>query len=258
MFKAAAAGQAGRAGVFAALLARAGMEGPHLPFEGKAGWCDHVALNRFALDSMGGDVTEFKIMDTQIKTRPSSGETSAAILAAEKIAPLKNINEVQQVIVETFRYALDIAGTGEHRWNPDRESADGSIPYCTAVALMDGTVTPRSYNDAHLGNTTLHALMQKIKVIENHEFTLAFERLPVEHRTRVTVVTDSGERLVGEAGGDQDDLSAPKSDAQIEDKFRGLCEEVLGAKQVNAILERLWNLEQVANVAEIPHAFVIA
>ena len=45
MFKAAAAGQAGRAGVFAALLARAGMEGPHLPFEGKAGWCDHVARN---------------------------------------------------------------------------------------------------------------------------------------------------------------------------------------------------------------------
>jgi 2-methylcitrate dehydratase len=36
MFKSVAAGQAGRAGVFAAMLARAGMEGPHLPFEGKA------------------------------------------------------------------------------------------------------------------------------------------------------------------------------------------------------------------------------
>jgi len=38
-----AAGQAGRAAVFAAMLARIGIEGPHLPFEGKSGWCEHVA-----------------------------------------------------------------------------------------------------------------------------------------------------------------------------------------------------------------------
>ena len=66
----------------------------------------------------------------------------------------------------------------------------------------------------------------------------------MEHRTRVTVVTSSGERLVGETGGDQDDLAAPKSDAQIEEKFRGLTEDVLGAKRVNAILDRLWHLER--------------
>ena len=151
-----------------------------------------------------------------------------------------------------------VLGAAEHRWNPDRESADGSIPYVTAVALMDGTVTPRSYNDARLWNPELRALMQKVEVVENPEFTAAFERLPIEHRTRVTVVMHSGERLVGEAGGDQDDLSAPKSDAQIEEKFRGLTGDVLGAKQVNAILERLWSLEEIANVAEIPQAFVLA
>src|ERR1043165_4612886 len=43
MWKAVAAGQAGRGGVFAALLADAGMKGPHTPFEGKDGWVNHVA-----------------------------------------------------------------------------------------------------------------------------------------------------------------------------------------------------------------------
>ena len=74
----------------------------------------------------------------------------------------------------------------------------------------------------------------------------------------MTVVTASGERLVGETGGDEDDLATPKSDAQIEKKFRGLAEDVLGAKQVNAILDRLWHLEELGNVAEIPPAFVLA
>ena len=106
MFKAAAPGQAGRAGVFAALLARAGMEGPHLPFEGKAGWCDHVAGNRFALDTMGGNGTPYSIMDTRIKIRPAAGPAIASILAAEKIAPLR-INDVEQVTVELHKMALE-------------------------------------------------------------------------------------------------------------------------------------------------------
>ena len=77
-------------------------------------------------------------------------------------------------------------------------------------------------------------------------------RLPVEHRTRVTVVTNSGERFIGETGGDEDDLAAPKSDAQIEQKFRALSEDVLGTKRVNIVLDRLWYLEDLGNVAEIP------
>ena len=80
----------------------------------------------------------------------------------------------------------------------------------------------------------------------------------MEHRSRVTVVTHSGERLVGEAGGDQDDLASPKSDKQIEEKFRGLTEDYLGAQQVTAILDRLWHLDEVRNVAEIPPTFVFA
>jgi len=58
--------------------------------------------------------------------------------------------------------------------------------------------------------------------------------------------------LIGEAGGDADDLAAPKSDAQISEKFRTLSADYLGAMQANFILERLWNLERMADVAEIP------
>ena len=256
-WKTAASGQAGRAGVFAALLARAGMEGPHLPFEGKAGWCEHVARKHFTLNTLGGNGTPFRIPDTLIKTRASTGGTISSILAAEKVAPLKNIKEVKQVTVEVYKKALD-GGIGEHRRNPQsRESAERSNPYVVAATLMDGTVTLRSFNDTHLWNPELRALMQKIKVVENEKFTKAYERLPQEHRTRVIVVTSGGERLVGEAGGDQDDMSMPKSKAQIEEKFRALTEDVLGANRVNAILDHLRHLEELGNVAEIPPAFVI-
>ena len=257
MWKVTASGQAGRAGVFAALLARAGMEGPHLPFEGKSGWFDHVALERFPLKLMGGNGTPFKIKDTSIKLRPSVGVGIPSILAAEKLAPLKNINDVKAITVEVYKRAFDEIGADKHHWHPDsKETADHSAAFLVAVTLIDGMVTPRSFNDAHLHNPELHALMQKIRVIENPEFTQAYGRIPVQQRARVTVEMNNGERRMAEPEGSLDDLASPKTNDQISEKFRGLTEDVLGRKRVDALLDRLWHLEDIENVAEIPAAFV--
>jgi 2-methylcitrate dehydratase len=260
MWKAVAAGQSGRAGVFAALLARAGMKGPHTPFEGDAGWCNHVAGKSFSLDTLGGRGTPFKINDTLIKPRASCATTISSILAAEKAAAaLAAVEQIEKVTVEVYERAKVGMGTGAHHWNPDsRETADHSIPYVVAAALIDKHVGPTSFNDARLWSPELRALLPKIEVVTNDEFTEAYEHHPVRHCTRVTVALRSGERLVGEAGGDKGDLSQPKSDAEIEDKFRGLAEGVLGAKRVDAALDALWNLERMPDVAEIPRLLVFA
>ncbi len=256
MWKTAAAGQAGGAGVFAAILARAGMEGPDLPFEGTGAWCDHVAHGRFSLDTMGGNAIPFKIEQTLIKLRPCCAATISPLLAAEKIAAsVGTIRNVQQVTVEVGEKAKVGMGTGAHHWRPDsRETADHSIPYVTAAALMDGTVTPRSFDDAHLSNPLLRALMEKITVVSNDDFTRAYEQ---QQRSRITVLTTDGERYTGESWGGSGDLSAQPSDAQIGEKFSNLAEEYLGPKRVDAILDRLWHLEDENNIAALPPAFVL-
>ena len=132
-------------------------------------------------------------------------------------------------------------------------------------------MTVRSFSARDLTNPQVRELMEKIEVVENEAFTKAFnlkvartdesltayERLPREHRTRVTVVTHSGDRITDESGGDVDDLSVQKNDAQIEAKFRSQTEDLLGAKQVDAILDRLWNLESLRDTAAIAPLFVL-
>ena len=258
MYKSAASGHAGRAGVFAAQLARVGMEGPHLPFEGKAGWCDHVARARFVFDVMGGKGAPFKILDTRLKNRPAEANAIAPILAAEKLAVLKDPENVEQITVEVFEHALDRAGTGDHHWNPEsRETADHSIPYVVAAALLFGRVTQRSFSEIHLWNPALRGLLPKIRVIENKEFTKAYEKLPVEHRTRITIVMKNGQKLMAETGGDEDDHAREMSDEKVMEKFREFTEDYLGAKQVKRILDRLWHLEEQEKVAAIASDFVL-
>ena len=260
MWKAVAAGQAGRAGVFAALLAQAGMKGPHAPFEGKAGWCNHVARKSFALAPFGGRGTPFKIGDTLIKPRASCATTISSILAAEKAgAAIPDVGQVEKVTVEVYERAKTGMGTGEHHWNPDsRETADHSIPYVVAASIIDKRLTPSSFGDARLWSPELRALLPKIEVVTNDDFTAAYERLPVKHCTRVTVTLRGGERFVGEAGGEKGDLSQPKTDAEIEDKFRALTEGVLGARRVDAALDLLWNIDSMDDVSRLPPLLVFA
>ena len=258
MYKAAASGNAGRAGVFAAQLALAGMEGPHLPFEGKAGWCKHVARERLVLEAMGGQGGTFRILDTRLKNRPAEGNAIAPILAAEKLALLRDPENIDQITVEGSDYLIMRGASNEHHWNPQtREGADHSIPYVVAVALLFGTVTLRSFNDAHLWNPALRGLLPKIRVIEDPEFSEAYKKHPVEHRARVTVVRKNGQKLIAEAGGDEDDLSHEMSDAKVMEKFRMFTEDMLGAKQVARILDQLWHLEELENVAAIMPNFVL-
>ncbi len=260
MWKAVAAGQAGRAGVFAALLAAAGMKGPQAPFEGKAGWCNHVAKRSFTLGAFGGNGTPFKILDTLIKPRASCATTISSILAAEKTAAsLTDTAQIDKVIVEVYERAKLGMGTGEHHWHPDsRETADHSIPYVVAAAIIDKRLTPQSFGDARLWSSELRQLLPKVEVVSNEAFTAAYERVPVQHQTRVTVKLRSGKHLVGESGGDKGDLSQPKTDGEIEEKFCTLAEGVLGASRAKAVLSELWNLEQAGDVAQIPSRLVFA
>ena len=93
------------------------MEGPHLPFEGKAGWPLHIALKRFSLDTMGSKDARLKYWK---RHQAAALERSLDLVdtGGEKVAPFKN-SHVQQVIVEVHKRSRKPRATGEQRWNPD-------------------------------------------------------------------------------------------------------------------------------------------
>jgi 2-methylcitrate dehydratase len=258
MYKAVASGHGGRAGMFAAMLARAGMIGPDMPFEGDAGWCEQVARGRFEPQPFGGEGAPFKILDSRIKLRPANAGSIASILAAERIAPLDDVDGVQRVVVEVSRYTKRAVGTGDVPWNPDtREIADHSIPYLVATALIDGTVGVDSFDEPRLFDPRTRALIRKIEVEENPEFTKAYESVPVQEHARVTVIMADGRRLAGASGGGADDLSAPKSDDQIAEKFRMLTVPLIGSENAEAVLGMLWGLESLKRIGAVAERLVI-
>lgn len=260
MWKAAAAGQAGRAGVFAAMVAKAGMKGPSLPFTGQLGWSSVVA--RTELDMTGLDLRDghrVRLHDVMIKPRAACASAISSILAAEKaFADLGVPRAIARVQVETYESARNFIGADAIHWNPTtRESADHSIPYAVAATLVDGTAGVEQFMPDRLFDPVIRAVLSKVEVTARDDFSAAYRRYPPEHHTRVTVTLADGRTVVGEAGGAKGDMASPPTEATVTAKFRELGEGPLGRDRAARALELVSGLAGMASLADIPAAFVV-
>jgi 2-methylcitrate dehydratase len=245
-FKPAATGHAARAGVFAAQLAKAGMDGPNLPFEGSFGFCQHVLGRDFPLDRLGGEEQEgFRILDSRIKIRPSERNTVPLILAAERLSPVAP-GDVSTVTIEIYRRALEEVGSESGIWNPrSKNEAYHSIPYVVAATLAKGSIDLQSFDEAHLHSRDIRTIMGLITLVENPEFTLDFNGTPVRHRARITLTMSDGAIRLSEA----DDHARPDTDPfQIATKFLSLTKDRLGASRSRAIFDQLMQLDEIESI----------
>ena len=63
----------------------------------------------------------------------------------------------ESIEIATFRVAVEIIGKDPEKWRPKtRETADHSLPYCTAVALVDGEISARQFSPERLTGSSAH------------------------------------------------------------------------------------------------------
>lgn len=77
----------------------------------------------------------------------------------------------------------------------DPETADHSLPYNVARALLDGDITVDSYRPEKIADPAAIALMDKVSVVEDPALTALFPR---HLANRVCVTLMSGEQVVSE------------------------------------------------------------
>jgi 2-methylcitrate dehydratase len=83
--------------------------------------------------------------------------------------------------------------------------------------------------------------MKRLTVVEEPEFT---RRYPTDACTRVEVTTIDGRRLAAETSHPKGHRRNPLTDAEVEQKFRGLASGTLGARGCDRVLAEVWNLDK--------------
>lgn len=252
MWKGAAFANASRNGLFATYLARAGMTGPEEVFDGLRGFVRQVS-GPLELPEFGGEGGNFKLLDTDIKHFPAEYHSQAAIEAA--LAIRQRMREdgldaaaVERIVIRTFKVAVEIIGGEEEKWHPTtRETADHSMPYCVAVALVDGDVTPASFEPERIRDPQLHALIQKIEVVEDRAFTAGY---PDDIPTQLEV-TAAGRRYVERVDAPLGHHHNPMDQAAVEAKFLGLTAPYLPEERARAFFRAVERLEALADLGAL-------
>ncbi len=250
-WKGCAFANASRNGVFAALLAAEGLTGPAPIFEGDLGFFKQVS-GPFSLPKLGGEAggSDFMIKKTSIKFWPAEYHSQSAIHAALELRRrIPDRSQITSIDIESFDAAVDIIGKDPEKWRPKtRETADHSLPYCTAVALADGDVTLESFSNDRLGDGSLLDLISRIKIHRNNDLTA---RYPHGIPNRIAVTLKDGTQFTAEnefpRGHDQN----PMSDDEVSAKFQRMAEGRLDRAARDRVLELCWRLEALDDVGKL-------
>ncbi|MFP1681627.1 MmgE/PrpD family protein [Alloalcanivorax sp. C16-1] len=220
-WKGCSAANAARNAIFSAQLARHGMTGPAPVFEGAMGFEKQITgeldldVDRFA--TLEND--DFAIRRSLTKTFPTNGELHTAVWAGIDLRKrIDDLAAIQTIRIETSEFNRRVLADGADKWRPKtRETADHSLPYNVARALLDGDITLASYSPEKIADPAAIQLMDRTTVTVDPALTALF---PKHLANRVVVTVHSGERLVSEVISGPGSVETPMTPAAFEEKFR--------------------------------------
>jgi 2-methylcitrate dehydratase len=248
----------------ACLLASVGVEGAVRPFVGKLGFIhklanksdEAIAILRTKLNAK---TPPSRIRDTYFKRWPVGSLAQSAIQAAlQARAKIGDVTRIKQVRVFAEEGAYEhLVKIRKDPWHPiSRETADHSLPYIVAAAVLDGTVRTDSFDPERvLEPARQRFLAEKIKVSVAPELgTLAdgkLKRAQAGYLSRVEIETVDGKVEHGDAAPFPGHPKSPYSDRDLAEKLRENMRPFAGKPRVEKLVAFLDSMSPTSSVRDL-------
>ncbi len=239
-----------QAGVFAALLAEKGYTGPEHVIDGKEGLV-HCFGPEWKLNILtDGLGASWRITTCGMKAFPTEALTHAPISAVLDIVTGNDLkpHEIAEVHIRSLHKAADILADPSKYDPRGKETADHSLPYVIAAAIVDRNVTPAQFTDAKIMDPVIREQLHKVKVVADPEVEKLF---PALQRVIVKLTTTDGRVFDTQLDYPKGDPRNPLTDAEVEAKFDALAEPVLTNAGRTRVKDAVWNLEKLASVTTL-------
>jgi 2-methylcitrate dehydratase len=249
MWKACAFSNAARQGLFAARLGKEGLTGPSPIFEGTKGF-ETLISGPINLKLPNPGEPPKKILETYIKPYPVEYHAQSAVEAAIKLHQegLK-MDQIQDMTIFTHSAAYQIIGSEPEKWRPtSKETADHSLPYCTAVALRDGNVTDESFHKKNYRDSALLKFLKKIQVVEDGKYSSDY---PQSFGNRLEINLVDGKKIVREVLHPFGHPKNPMKDEDIFNKWRELARPYLSKEQIEEQIEKVMRLDRMNDIQDL-------
>jgi 2-methylcitrate dehydratase len=239
-----------QSGVFAALLAEKGYSGPEHVVDGKEG-LTHVFGPDWKLNLLTDGLGEsWRITQCGMKAFPTEALTHTPISAVLDLVKTNDLQpeQVEKIQIRSLARAADIL-SDPSKYDPHtRETADHSLPYVIAAALVERQVTPVQFTMEKIRDPKIRAQLKKVEVVADPEIEKVF---PALQRVIVNIKTFDGRNLSKQLDFPKGDPRNPLTDQEVEEKFAALAEGELSTGAQKKVKEAIWNLEKGDSISKL-------
>jgi 2-methylcitrate dehydratase PrpD len=232
-------GRAAQNGLTAALLAHKGYTASEHALEAKSGWLnvlstahDPAAITQARWEILNNSYKPFAcglvvhpVIDGCLQLRDRHG------LGAEMI---------DRIEVAVHPRVLDVTAIKDPRTGLEGKF---SVYHAAAVAVVAGAAGERQFSDEAVRARAVAELRARV--------TATIDPGIGKAQARVTVLLKSGARLAVFVEHAIGSVQNPMSDRMLEDKFRGLSEDILSGAQTDRLIDLCWGADKAADAGGI-------
>jgi len=209
---------------------------------GTPSWVDLQTTDQAAAKSFYGALFGWNFDDLPID------ESGDVVYSMARLQGL-DVAAIAAIDIRTYEFAYREIGSGREKWRPaTRETADHSLPYIVAAALVDGTFSDAIFAPARFTDPRILALADRIAIAEDPALTRAF---PQKFPCRVEVTLNDGSRRAAAREVPHGHHDDPLTDAEVEAKFRALAGRKLAPDRVERALQLIADFERFERIDDL-------
>jgi 2-methylcitrate dehydratase PrpD len=231
-------GKAAFNGILSAQLARLGATSPPAILEHPKGYLNAFSTEPKPHKLIEGLGTAWEILQNGFKYFPSILASHAPVQAALAIVKKHAIDprQIARITNETYNTVKS------HFSNTDITTvmaARVSVPYCIAIAAIDGKLTQAQFSMARINDPLLREVLANTEIIADAALNQLY---PEKFPARVTIALKNGASFQETVMFPKGDPQDPLSKGEIEAKFRANVAALLGAERAGELLQAIYAL----------------
>ena len=240
------------ASILAAMLAQKGFTGPARIIEGQDGFIETIMNGDYNPSGLINLKGKFAIRETCIKSIIGDFSAHGHLTATLTLAREHDIKpeDVAEVRITTSKRCAEHTGDPMKKYPKNKETADHSSYYLTAIAIIDRQIgpdqfTPEKYNDP--------------KVLELID-TIVLQGNPNLDKERPAgiseILTKQGERYTLRVTYPRGHACNPMTDAEVVDKFQSMASKYMSNDQMKRVVDSVFVLDELDDVGKLNRLMV--
>ncbi len=239
-------------GILAAMLAQKGFTGPASMIEGHDGFVEVIMNGDYDLGALRNVKGKFAIRETCIKSIIADFSSHGHLTATLTLVREHDIKpeDVAEVRITTSKRCAEHTGDPVKKYPKNKETADHSSYYLTAIAIIDRQIGPDQFTAEKYNDSRVRELIDKV-ILKGDP---SLDKVRPAGISEIT--TKKGEKYSLRVDYPRGHAHNPMTDEEVVDKFTSMASRYMSDECVKQVIDTVFVLEKLGDIGKLNRLMV--